>query len=318
MENIKFVVLDLDGTLLNSEHKMSERNKEVIRKAIAQGVKVMLATGKTRTSAESVIADLGLDTPGVFVQGLIIYNADGTLRQETTLDTTATRKAIQYAESLGFDVIAYSGKRLVTKRITDAVKAIGAYGEPAPEAIGSLLNHIGTVPMHKLIIVGGDFQKLRALRWQLDQMIGDQAAFTHGGVLTSLEVLPKGMNKGVGVKALLRIMGASPENTLAIGDGDNDIEMLKLVGVGVAMGNAHDEVKAAAKHVVKTNDEDGVAEAFERFVLKAEEKAPVVEAPKTEVVAEAPKTETDTVGTASMPSAQSESSEAPKTEGGQA
>lgn len=303
MENkaeIKYLVLDLDGTLLNSEHKMSEKNKEAIRKAIAQGVKVMIATGKTRTSAEPIIAELGLDTPGVFVQGLIIYNADGTLRQETTLDGKAARRAIQYAESVGFDVIAYSGKRLVTKKITDAVKAIAAYGEPAPEAIGSLLNHIGTLPMHKLIMVGGNAANLRSLRWQLGQMIGEQAAFTHGGVLTSLEVLPKGMSKGVGVKALLRIMGATPENTMAIGDGDNDIDMLKLVGVGVAMGNAHEDVKAAAKHVVKSNDEDGVADAIERFVLKAEEKPE--EAAKAEPTA-AEKTETP---------------EAPKTEGGQA
>ena len=293
MENktdIKFVVLDLDGTLLNSEHKMSERNKEAVRKTIAQGVKVMLATGKTRVSAEPIIKDLGLDTPGVFVQGLIIYNADGTLRQETTLDGKAARRAIQYAESVGFDVIAYSGKRLVTKSLTDAVKAIAAYGEPAPEAIGSLLNQIGVIPMHKLIMVGGNEQKLRSLRWQLEQMIGDQAAFTHGGVLTSLEVLPKGMGKAVGVKSLLKIMGANPENTLAIGDGDNDIDMLKMVGLGVAMGNAHADVKAAVKYVVASNDEDGVAEALERFVLKTEGKAPA-EPPKVEV-AEIAKAET--------------------------
>jgi Cof subfamily protein (haloacid dehalogenase superfamily) len=298
MENkteIKYLVLDLDGTLLNTQHKMSDKNKEAVKKAIAQGVKVMLATGKTRVSAEPIIKELGLDNPGVFVQGLIIYNADGTLRQETTLDGKAARRAIQYAESVGFDVIAYSGNRLITKTITDAVKAIAAYGEPAPEAVGSLLNHIGVTPMHKLIMVGGTEQKLRALRWQLEQMIGDQAAFTHGGVLTSLEVLPKGMGKAVGVKSLLRIMGANPENTLAIGDGDNDMDMLKLVGIGVAMGNAHDEVKAVAKHVVKSNDEDGVAEAIERFVLKAETPKP----------ADAP------VGTASVPSES-------KPEGGQA
>jgi Cof subfamily protein (haloacid dehalogenase superfamily) len=287
---IKFVVLDLDGTLLNSEHKMSERNKEAVRKAIAQGVKVTLATGKTRASAEAIIKDLGIDNPGVFVQGLIIYNADGTLRHETTLDGPTARRAIQYAESQGFDVIAYSGNRLVTKRLTDAVNAIAKYGEPTPEAIGSLLNQIGTVPMHKLIMVGGNEQKLRALRWQLDQMIGDQAAFTHGGVLTSLEVLPKGMSKAVGVKSLLRIMGANPENTLAIGDGDNDLDMLKMVGIGVAMGNAHEDVRTAVKYVVASNDEDGVAEALERFVLKAEDKAaPPEEAPKVEVPIEAPK-----------------------------
>jgi Cof subfamily protein (haloacid dehalogenase superfamily) len=301
---IKFVVLDLDGTLLNSEHKMSERNRDAVRKAIAQGVKVMLATGKTRKSAEPIIAELGIDNPGVFVQGLIIHNADGTLRHETTLDGPTARRAIQYAESQGFDVIAYSGNRLITKRLTDAVNAIAKYGEPTPEAIGSLLNQIGSIPMHKLIMVGGDGQKLRALRWQLEQIIGDQAAFTHGGVLTSLEVLPKGMGKAVGVKSLLKIMGANPENTLAIGDGDNDLDMLKMVGIGVAMGNAHEDLRTAVKYVVASNDEDGVAEALERFVLKQEKKAaPPEEAPKVEVKIEA---------------SDAEASPESKTEGGQA
>ena len=66
--NIQYIVIDLDGTLLNDEHKLSDRNKEAIKKAIAQGIKVIIATGKTRKSAEAMIKDLNLDTPGVFVQ----------------------------------------------------------------------------------------------------------------------------------------------------------------------------------------------------------------------------------------------------------
>src|SRR5690606_15636400 len=110
------------------EHKLSERNKEAIKKAIAQGVKVILATGKTRKSAESMIKDLNLDTPGVFVQGLLTYNADGTVRQETKLDPVTARRAIQYAESQGFEVIAYSGNRLVCKVLDDSVEKIADFG----------------------------------------------------------------------------------------------------------------------------------------------------------------------------------------------
>lgn len=313
MENkaeIKFVVLDLDGTLLNDEHKMSERNKEVIRKAIAQGVKVMLATGKTRTSAEPIISELGLDTPGVFVQGLLIYNADGTVRQEQKLEVAPARRAIQFAESQGLEVIAYSGKRLLAKHLVDSVKAITAYGEPMPEAIGPLVNYLDSLPMNKLIVVGGTPRKLAAVRWQLEQQIGSQVAFTFGGVLTSFEILPKGMGKAVGVKSLLRIMGAGPEQVMAIGDGDNDIDMLKLVGLGVAVGNAPEEVKAVAKYVVKSNNEDGVAEAIERFVLKTEAKPVVVEAPKAEVKIEDSATAAETAKTETpAPSSESKNEE---------
>ncbi len=272
--NIQYIVIDLDGTLLNDEHKLSERNKEAIKKAIAQGIKVILATGKTRISAEGVIKDLVLDTPGVFVQGLLTYNADGTVRQEMKLDPVTARRAIQYAESQGFEVIAYSGNRLVCKVLDDSVEKIADFGEPMPEAIGSLINHVDTVKMNKLIVVGGNKRKLKALRWQLDQQIGNKVSFTDGGVLTSLEILPKGANKGHGVKTLLRQLEAKPENVMGIGDAENDVEMLETVGFAVAVKNAAEKTKAVADEIVGSNNDDGVAEAIERFVLKADDTPP--------------------------------------------
>ena len=275
--NIKYIVVDLDGTLLNDEHVVSDKNKEAIQKAIAQGVKVIIATGKTRASAESIIAALNLDTPGVFVQGLMVYNADGTVRQEHKLEPDVARHAIQFAETQGFEVIAYSGNRLVCKRLDENIEAIAKFGEPMPEEIGSLINQVNTVKMHKLIVVGGNKRKLKALRWQLEQQIGGKVSFTDGGVLTSLEILPKGASKGQGVKALLRQLAAKPENVMGIGDAENDVEMLQAVGFGVAVKNAAEKTKAVAAEVVSSNNDDGVAEAIERFVL--------VDEPKTEASA---------------------------------
>lgn len=271
--NIKYIAVDLDGTLLNDKHKVSERNKDAIKKAIAQGVKVIIATGKTRKSAEAILKDLNLDTPGVFVQGLLTYNADGTVRQEIKLDPVSARQAIQYAEAQGFEVIAYSGNRLVCKTLDENIEKIAEFGEPMPEAIGSLINHVDSVKMNKLIIVGGNKRKLKALRWQLDQQIGNKVSFTDGGVFTSLEVLPKGANKGHGVKTLLRQLGAQPENVMGIGDAENDVELLETVGFAVAVENAAEKTKAVADEIVSSNNDDGVAEAIERFILVAEEKA---------------------------------------------
>lgn len=287
--NIKFIVVDLDGTLLNDEHVVSDKNKDAIKKAIAQGVKVIIATGKTRASAESIIAALNLDTPGVFVQGLMLYNADGTVRQEHKLDPDVARHAIQFAETQGFDVIAYSGNRLVCKRLDENIEAIAKFGEPMPEAIGSLINQVNSLKMHKLIVIGGNKRKLKALRWQLEQQIGGKVSFTDGGVFTSLEILPKGASKGQGVKALLRQLAAKPENVMAIGDAENDIEMLQVVGFGVAVKNAAEKTKAVAAEVVSSNNDDGVAEAIERFVL--------VDEPEAEETPEATADSTETKST---------------------
>jgi Cof subfamily protein (haloacid dehalogenase superfamily) len=294
--DIQAVVIDLDGTLLNNKHSLSDTNKAAILKTIEQGVKVFLATGKTRVSAESVIAALALDTPGVFVQGLIIYNADGSIRNQSSLERVAARRVIQYAELEGFTVIAYSGNRLVTKRLNESARKIAEFGEPIPEGIGSLVNHVDNLPMHKLIILDDDKRRLRALRWQLDQQIGDQVSFTESGAMTSLEVLPKGASKGNGVKALMRQMNILPEKVMAIGDADNDIEMLKWAGFAVAVENATEALKAVASEIVKSNDNDGVADALEKFVLKKE--VVVVSEPETKpseakMEAEEPKTEGD-------------------------
>jgi len=115
-KQIKLIVVDLDGTLLNSESKMSSRNENAIKAAMDKGVQVVIATGKTRYSATEVIKTLGLTTPGIYLQGLAIYNADGTIGHQQTLDDSLARQVITFAEDRGFDVVAYSGSRILVKQ----------------------------------------------------------------------------------------------------------------------------------------------------------------------------------------------------------
>ncbi|MEL7434699.1 MAG: HAD family hydrolase [Chloroflexota bacterium] len=292
--DIKVIVVDLDGTLLNDDHKVSDRNKTVIKKAIDKGIQVVIATGKTRASAAPILEELGLNTPGVFVQGLMICNADGSVRSQQMLDNDAARHAIQYAESNGFEVIAYSGNQLVCKNMEDSIEKIAEFGEPMPEPIGPLVNHIGKIDMHKLIIVGGSARKLQALRWQLNQQIGTHVGFTDGGVLTSLEILPKNTSKGRGVKTLLGQMNVNSEHVMGIGDAENDVSLMEVVGFGVAVENAAEATKAAADEVVSSNNDSGVAEAIERFVLLDEKPAETETSTDDTSTTEEPKAESDT------------------------
>lgn len=285
--DIKLIVIDLDGTLLNTQHALSDRNKRVIKQAIAAGVQVALATGKTRASAQGVIDDLGLVTPGVYVQGLLIYTSDGKVQHQLSLDSRVTRRVIQYAEAQGFDLIAYSGDRLLVKRNEEPVAGITRFHEPEPEAVGSLLNIVADTTINKLIIMGQTQRKLNALRWQLNQQVGDQISMTTASMIQSIEVLPRGAGKGAGVRKLLKLMGIKPQHVMAIGDAENDIEMLKDAGFAVAIGNASDDVKAVADEVVASNDDDGVAEAIETFVLPEPEPTPDSES------ADTPATETE-------------------------
>lgn len=272
---IQLVALDIDGTLLNSQHEMTDRVQKTLKKAMEQGVQVVVATGKTYISGQYVIERLGLTTPGVYLQGTTIYNSDGSIRQQSTLEPRIARQVITFAEDRGYNVAIYSGKRILVRSMNKRVEELTTlYHEPMPEAIGSLHNVVDTVPINKLLIVSpGDPRRITALRWQLGMQISNGARLIQAGIADMLEVLPPGASKGAGLKALLKDLGVPTAAVMAMGDAENDIEMLQLVGLGVAIGNAGQQLKDVADEVVASNDEDGVAEAVERFVLKTPELA---------------------------------------------
>lgn len=274
-DSIQLIVVDLDGTLLNSQHTVSERNAKAIRAAGDEGIQVVLATGKTRNSALSVIARLGLNTPGIYLQGLATYNPDGSLRIQSTLDPAIARQVITYTEDRGFTVIAYSGTRILIKAFSKGMELLSKYGEPDAEVVGPLQNILDSTPINKLLAIKlGDHKSINALRWQLNMQINGAARLVQAGIPDMLEILPPGVSKGSALKSLLKEMNISAANVMAIGDGENDIEMLQLAGVGIAMGNALERVKEIANHVVSSNDDNGVAEAIERFALKPKIETP--------------------------------------------
>ncbi|NDJ62488.1 MAG: Cof-type HAD-IIB family hydrolase [Chloroflexi bacterium] len=271
---IKLVVIDVDGTLLNSQHQVSARTEAAVKAAIAQGVQVMLATGKTRGAATSLIKRFDLKTPGIYSQGLMVYDGDGNVLHQQTLDAAISRLVITFAEDRGFVVLAYSGTRILMRaRHEEAIQGLMRYHETEPEVVGPLQNLLSTEPINKLVAVG-DPRQVKALRWQLNIQIGDQAKLVQAGVPNMLEVVPAGSSKGSALRQVLQTLQIPADQVLAIGDAENDIEMIRVAGIGVAMGQAEQQIKDAADHVTATNDQDGVAEALERFVLKKPEPEP--------------------------------------------
>lgn len=285
--DIKVVVCDVDGTLLDSKHKLADETVNALKKAIDQGVKVILATGKTRISSDSIYKRLGVETPGVFVQGLVLNYPDGTEKHLGTLDPDLLRRVITFAEDRGFQVIAYSGRRVMARQQTEvSIILTESYDEPKPEVVGPLQNVVNTVPINKLMFCGAAPEKITHLRWQLSHMIGGAARLTQA-LPEAVEMLPRGASKASALKVLFKELDIDPATTLAIGDGENDIEMIQLVGWGVAMGHGHDKLKAAAKAIVGTNDAHGVAEAVTKYVLKTpkvEEKVIVLDSTDEKVI----------------------------------
>ncbi len=274
-QSFQLIALDIDGTLLNSQHEMTERVEKTLKTAMEQGIQVVVATGKTLISGKYVIERLGLTTPGVYLQGTAIYNSDGSLRHQQTLEPRIARQVITFAEDRDYNVAIYSGTRILVRALNQRIEELTThYHEPLPEAVGSLHNMVDSVPINKLLIVSpGEPRRITALRWQLSMQINGSARLLQAGIADMLEILPPGASKGAGLKSLLKDLGIPSSAVMAMGDAENDIEMLQLVGLGVAIGNAGQHLKDVADEVVASNDEDGVAEAVERFVLKTPEVA---------------------------------------------
>jgi hydroxymethylpyrimidine pyrophosphatase-like HAD family hydrolase len=122
-------------------------------------------------------------------------------------------------------------------------------------------------PVKKLLFMSSAELVSRQLRPHWVQAVQGQGAGILQAVPDMLELVPEGVNKWQGLQVLMGHLGVSQEGFMAVGDGGNDLEMVANAGIGVAMGNAVQQVKDAASLVVSSNDEDGIAEAFERFVL---------------------------------------------------
>lgn len=262
---IRLIVTDLDGTLLNSNHNISPRTEKILREAMQRGIPLILATGKTRTSALHIIDHLGLTTPGVYIQGLMVYSGTGDVLYQQTLASDPAHIAIEAAEQGDYTTVIYSGTRILTKANNAFTDMLVKHHEPDPVAVGPLRDAIEHYPVHKLTFID-EASRITTLRAALQTQIGDRVTLVQA-LDTMLEVLPPGASKGNGLSHLLELIDMPKENVIAFGDGENDIGMLQLAGIGVAMGNSKPEVQKAANYVTASNDHDGIAEALERFVL---------------------------------------------------
>lgn len=259
---IRLVAVDLDGTLLDRTTRVPERTVAAIARARACGVDLLLATGKTPASAVPVMAQLNRKLPGVYHQGHLIFDADGRLLREKAMDPGLARAVFDYVQNRGLPLVAYDRNGLwATAPDPHRDHLHTKYGEPLPRLTGVIPDVTGV--QKYLVGVNGDATALRA---ELESRFGRHLRVLQA-VPEFVELMSLKVSKGEGVAWMLDYLGIDPQDVMAVGDGENDIEMLQLVGTAVAVGNAVPSLKAVADHIVATNDEAGVAEALERFVL---------------------------------------------------
>lgn len=273
----KFRILfcDMDGTLLNTKSFVTRTTADALRAAMEAGVTVVIATGKTRPAAMAALAPVGLageggvlseSTPGVFLQGLQVFGKNGKPIQNITLDSTVVAETFQFSVEHNVPLVGFTGDRCVTlfsHPLIDELHEV--YYEPKAEVLGSI-EELQKVPVQKVLYLDTPERVANFLRPHWSLALGGRATVVQA-LPDMMEILPSGISKGLGVQTLLEHLDVPADEVMALGDGENDIEMLSLAGWGVAMSNGAARTLAVANAITSSNDEDGVAKAIEEYIL---------------------------------------------------
>jgi Cof subfamily protein (haloacid dehalogenase superfamily) len=285
---IRLLALDLDGTLLNSHGELSERNRSAIEQAREVGVSVAIVTGRRFRDARPLALHLGLDVPVISHNGALTKHAR-TLETVNALllPLNAARKVVELGRQHDADALVSDDPHgcglLVYDHISENNVALAKYiawsrrivGDDAAEAVrkvDSLDEYLDHPPIH--IAFSGTCEPMARLTGVLKERLGPEiqvlCTIYPRQDFTLVDVLHPAASKGAGVAAVAAELALSSDQVMAVGDNHNDLEMLRYAGTGVIMANAENTLREEGDfHQTASNDEDGVALAIERFILKA-------------------------------------------------
>lgn len=262
---IRLVVSDMDGTILNKEKILSEETLRAAQKLTAQGIKLCLVSSRFPPGMERFRRQMGLDTPLGALNGAEIVDSRGKILSSLTLAPETVQQACTLLRENGVDAWLYSQRDwFVTDKSAPHVQHESDVVGTPPQVVDDLSAHFHQVG--KIQGVCDDAEKLAKLEREIGRTLGD-AASVHRSSDYYLDITPQKANKGFALQFLAAHYGFSLEEVACIGDMSNDVPMLKLGQVSIAMGNARDDVKRHAKYVTASNAEEGWAKAMVQFVL---------------------------------------------------
>ncbi len=265
----RLLAIDLDGTLLTPlPHKhISPRTYTALIKAVDAGMIIVIATGQTLSVLQSVCAELPLNAPQIIENGAIIADIHtGAIFHEQLIPPNLILPALAALRDLGLHR-AYHTLHQVYVDI-DTPRARNWYRPPVPPVI-EVEDVASIYPLSCIKVAGiGAENTLRVKRHALEHIYDGKLYVTQSS-FDIIELLHPAVSKGNALSVIAKDLHIQPEEIVAFGDNHNDIGMLQLAGLGVAMGNAHEEVKIVADYVTLSNAEDGVAVVIEDLVLPA-------------------------------------------------
>lgn len=261
-KQIKLVSIDVDGTLFNSRSEISDRNKESIKKCLKNDIKIIINTARSIRWVRLLIKDLGLKDPQVGLAGAAIVYPDGGIRDIKKIPVTPYKKFIEFSRSFDMGLcVSCLDNCIYYEEHHELLSHVWDTGEITRKIDDLLKDEI----TRQALLITATIDENHPFNRAAAEKFNKELKFRRAG-RNFLTVYNNRAGKFGALKKILKDLNIQPGNVMAIGDSEGDIGMLKLAGTGVAMGNASQQLKDVADYIVSDNDNDGVAEAIERFV----------------------------------------------------
>ncbi|MDO5141499.1 MAG: Cof-type HAD-IIB family hydrolase [Eubacteriales bacterium] len=271
MPLIELIALDLDGTALTPDGTVSHATRQAVRRARAAGLRVVVSTGRIGGEAREFAAQLDADDLMVTSGGATLSSAaTGRCTMRMSMPWEAAVQVAAVVERIGMTAMIYAGERLLITPYDDL--GFGRYKSnegylAVKQVVPSVAEHIAAhhLSVDKVFVRSQDPITLANARARIEQIAGVRVM---SSAADNLEVVTPAADKGTALGMLCRTLGTDLSRAAAIGDSENDLEMLRAVALPIAMGNATDAVKAVCRRVTLTNAQDGVAAAIGQILAE--------------------------------------------------
>lgn len=270
---VKLIAMDLDGTLMAPDHiTVTDKTKAALEKAHNMGIKTVIATGRTLSVIHNVLEQVPFIDYVIYSNGAVVYDrCKGENIYTNFMSADTVEKVVDILESYPVYYELYANGESNTQES----KAVFFKNKDLPAEfldfyMQSLVNHDNLSEFAK----NNDIEKINLFYFDgefydeiRDKLFAIENIDRTSPVSGDIEMTFKGVNKGVALDNMCKELCFTPDEVMSFGDADNDIEMLQFAGYGIAMGNASEDCKAAAKYETLSNGEDGIAAAIEKYIF---------------------------------------------------
>lgn len=271
----KMIYSDMDGTLLNSEKKISNINKNIIKKVQEREIVFGIATGRIYPAAKIYAKELSLDTPIICCNGAVVVDLN---TNEAIISNPIKPKLLKKVVDIikKYDVYfhMYDKDTIYSERYDLVIKYFKEFSENLSDEFKiktSVVENIDDIIFsdREIYKVGVYFDNSKKTEKMIEELNRDNDIEGCKSMSYMYDVMAKGINKGYALKQLGEYLNIDQSEIVAIGDNENDISMIKFAGLGVAMENATKNIKNIADYITTTNDKDGVSNVIEKFIINS-------------------------------------------------